>query len=112
MDLRFALPALGVLIFVGCIAAMIAIRRRKPVALLAVVTGASGIVFFSGGVVLAAPGMIVSLVILVLGAVRMMEPLQAQVPKIRGRFALSDSGVWRMRAEEYLSDSGHWRRAS
>jgi len=95
--------ALAAIVIAGSIAGMVGIIRRSSlVPLLAVVTGAAALLFFFSNLsTFALLGMILSMLVIALGATCFV---------VRQRFACDRRPA---RDRVYLSDSGHWRlRAS
>ena len=69
--MQLVIPALAAVMIVGSIAVMVGIIRRSSfVSLLAVATGVVGVIFFSTLPILAIPGVLLSLLVIPLGAVR------------------------------------------
>ena len=102
--MQLVIPALAAVMIVGSIAVMVGIIRRSSfVSLLAVATGVVGVIFFSTLPILAIPGVLLSLLVIPLGAVRFVirrrvEPVEkARNPRSGDRDFLSDSGHWRLR---------------
>ena len=114
MRTDFVTLALGLVVMSGCIAAVIAVHRRKrAVPFYALFIGICGVVFFSRMHVLALAGVVVSVAAVSIGAALLMfRRTRPRKDKLRRVYVLTDSGVWRFRGEEYFSASGRWRRAS
>jgi len=106
-------PSLAAIMIMGSIAVMVGIIRRSTfVPLLAVIMGVVGVFFFSNLSILPIPGVILSLLVIPLGAVifvirRRVERIQKSMDPRQP--TLSTPGASRSRDREYLSDSGHWR---
>lgn len=97
----------GLIVIVTSLSAMIAIvRRSRFVPQIAIIAGAAGALFFANLRALALPGVVLSILAVVLGL------LCAAMRRRRRRqriMVLSESGVWRLPTEVFLSSSGRWR---
>jgi hypothetical protein len=104
---------LGISLIAGSIAVMTEIVRQSAVVpYLAIVAGLFGTLFFWSVRIFTLPGVALSLLAILLGAMSAVARRRAakkQQRSARRLLVLSDSGVWRLHAEAYLSDSGHWR---
>jgi len=100
--MQLVIPALAAVMIVGSIAVMVGIIRRSSfVPLLAAVIGTVGVFLFSTLPIFSVPGVILSLLVIPLVAVRFV--IRRRVERVeKARDPRSGD-------RDYLSDSGHWR---